>query len=451
MPVFRGLRIPRDRYPLPPLTSDKIYNRLTSKLEDDQAVALPAEQVLASDGYSENNDASTLVGEQGYSFYYEKAAIKLCNIAVDLRGDYLIYGWRPWGLPMTLLWMFSGGLGITAVIAALTTQGEAMHWIWDWPGAALCALLFYLSYWWYFRSPFSHYIVFDRRHQLIHLPRWFSHKQDSIRWIEADLCVLDMLTGYFNESITTELSVVPPPLSLQQQGSKPWRRFFKYHHDSKRPHILKNFNGYPMEGAEAVFRFIVDFMTCPPERCMALDIICYKDWDIEMEKMGNNDFERAIRKEKTLWSLIDPERLPTEPNWIRDAQGHWQQIRPAVRARFGWFGLWNKSYTLPPYLRGTKADPAHKDDPHAPLPVSRWFAVEDGGTGELVGQPPEVLAAVLRGEGMPSRESLEKTRLQEGGWPGPERDWWYSTPLTRNGGIEPRQNASQKKPDSCPP
>lgn len=425
MAVFRGLRIPRDRYPLPPLTGDKIYNRLISKLEDDQAVALPAEKVLASDGYTEKNDDSTLVGEQGYIFRYEGVVKKGINAVSDLRGDYLIYGWRPWGLPMTLLWAISGGLGITALIAALTTQGEAIHWIWDWPGVVFCAVLFYISFWWYFRSPFSHFIVFDRRNQLIHLPRWFSHKQDSIRWAEADLCVLDMLTGYFQESITTELSVVPPPLSLQKHGTKPWWRFFKYHYDSKRPVDLKEHNGYPLDGAETVFRFIVDFMTRPPEQSVALDAMCHKDMGIEMSQFGNNNFEHTIRTRKEFWSLIDPERLPTAPNWVRDEQGEWQQVRPAVRARFGWFGLWNKSYTLPPYLRGTRADPVFRNDPTAPLPVSRWFAVEDGGTGELVGQPAEVLASVLRGEGMPSKASLDKTRLKEGGWPGPERNWWY--------------------------
>jgi len=221
MAVFRGLRIRRDIYPLPPLTGDKIYNRLTSKLEDDQAVALPAEKVLASDGYTEKNDDSTLVGEQSYNFMYNKVVRKGIGMLCDLRGDYLIYGWRPWGLPMTLLWAISGGFGITALIAAFTTEGEAIHWIWDWPGVIFCAVMFYISFWWYFRSPFSHFIVFDRRNQLIHLPRWFSHKQDSIRWAEADLCVLDMLTGYFQESITTELSVVPPPLTLKEQGTKP--------------------------------------------------------------------------------------------------------------------------------------------------------------------------------------------------------------------------------------
>jgi len=167
-------------------------------------------------------------------------------------------------------------------------------------------------------------------------------------------------------------------------------------------------------------------MTRPPELSVALDATTYEDFSIEMKQRGNNDFEKAVREEKTFWSLIDPERLPAEPNWVRDKQGQWQQVRPAVRARFGWFGLWNKSYTLPPHLRGTKADPACKDDPLAPQPVARWYAIEDGGTGELVGQPPEVLASVLRGEGMPSKESLEKTRLKEGGWPGPERDWWYA-------------------------
>ena len=382
------------------------------------------EQILATGRYSEKNDASVLTGEKTFSRRYGKVVDKTIGIVCDLRGDYLIYGWRPWGVPMALIWMYSAGFGIVSLLITLTREGEAIHWIWDWPGVLLCGVLFYLSFWWYFRSPFSHYIVFDRRNRLIHLPRWFSHKQDSIRWEEADLCVLDMPTGYLGEHTTTELHVVPPPLTLKQRGTKPWWRFFKYHYDSKQKHLMHN--GYTLDGSEAVFRFIIDFMTHPPEQCITLDAIADHDLDIEMKELGNNDFERAVHKYKKLWSLIDPERLPTEPNWTRDKQGQWQQVHPAVRARFGWFGLWNKSYTLPPHLRGTRADPACKNDPEAPLPVNRWFSIENEGTGELIGQPAEVLAAVLRGEGMPSKASLDKTRLKEGGWPGPFLDgWWY--------------------------
>jgi len=219
--------------------------------------------------------------------------------------------------------------------------------------------------------------------------------------------------------------VVPPPLTLKHNGTRHWWRFFSFHDDSKEPEVLKNFNGLTYDGAEAVFRFIVDFMTQPPEKTMTLDAIIFNDMDVEMKELGNNDFKHAVRKCQKLWSLMDAERLPTEPNWVRDEQGRWQQVRPAVRARFGWFGLWNKSYTLPPHLRGTKADPACKSDPEAPLPVARWYSIEGGGTGELAGQPVEVLASVLRGEGMPSKASLDQTRLNEGGWPGPKRDWWY--------------------------
>src|SRR5690554_6675590 len=165
------------------------------------------EQILATGRYSEKNDASVLTGEKTFSRRYGKVVDKTIGIVCDLRGDYLIYGWRPWGVPMALIWMYSADFGIVSLLITLTREGEAIHWIWDWPGVLLCGVLFYLSFWWYFRSPFSHYIVFDRRNRLIHLPRWFSHKQDSIRWEEADLCVLDMPTGYLGEHTTTELHV----------------------------------------------------------------------------------------------------------------------------------------------------------------------------------------------------------------------------------------------------
>lgn len=382
-----------------------------------------AERVKASGHYSEQNDTSVLFGEPAFSRLYGEVVDKTIGVVCDLRGDYLIYGWRPWLLPMALLGMINCGAFITTLMAALTTEGTPIHWYWDWPGVTISGFLLYIGWWWYPRSRFSHFIIFDRRNQLIHLPRWFSHQQDSIRWQEADLGVVDMPSGLLSEHIATFLTVVPPPLTLQQQGTKPWYRFFKYHEDDKDPKELKRYGGYPVDGSEAVFRFVVDFMTRPPEQCIALDAM--PTFEVELEYKADNDFPRFIHKYRYFFAMIDPERLPTQPNWIRDEQGHWQQVRPAVRARFGWFGLWNRSYTLPPHLRGTQADPACKDDPAAPLPVARWYSQENTGTGELIGQPAAVLAAVLRGEGMPNPESLAQTRLPEGGWPGPGNNWWY--------------------------
>src|SRR5690554_624161 len=140
-------------------------------------------QILASGHYSTKNDASVLTGEQTFSRLYERVVDKTLGLVCDLRGDFLIYGWRPWNVPMVLLWMFSLGFMITGIILTVMRDTPSQIWLLTWPGGILfCAALFYLSFWWYFRSPFSHYIVFDRRHRLIHLPRWFSHKQDSIRW-----------------------------------------------------------------------------------------------------------------------------------------------------------------------------------------------------------------------------------------------------------------------------
>lgn len=384
---------------------------------------LTFEQIQATGRYSEQIDTSVLTGEKTYSRIYERVVGKTLGTVCALRGDYLIYGWRPWNVPMALIWMYSAGLTVTALLAALRSSNSSTYWIFGWPGVVIGAALFYISFWWYFRSRYSHFIIFDRRHQLIHLPRWFSHKQDSIRWSEADLCVLDMPMGYLGESIATELHVVPPPLTLQQRGTKSWWRFFKYHQDSKQPHVIKHYDGHTVDGSEAVFSFIVDFMTQPPERCIALDVM--PTFEVELEFKANNHFSKFVQKYCYFFAMIDPERLPTQPNWVRSEQGQGHQVRPAVRARFGWFGLWNKSYTLPPHLRGTKADPAYRDDPSAPLPVSRWFTAEGDGTAELIGQPPKVLAKILRGEGMPSQESLERTRLPAGGWPGPGHDWWY--------------------------
>ncbi|RUO33730.1 hypothetical protein [Aliidiomarina soli] len=384
-----------------------------------------ANEILSSRRYNKEHGSAVLIGEKTYNRLYQGITDKTIGVFCDLRGDYLIYGWRPWILPMAIIALLSLGFGITALLATLTLEGEPPVWWLSWYGVGASTICAYISFFGYAHSPFSHYIVFDRRNKLVHLPRWLSHKQDSIRWDDADIAVIDMPSGILGETTDTELHVLPPPVSFNKHGTRRWFRHFKFHFDSKAPHELKAYNGYTVDGAEAVYRFIVDFMTKPREQSIALDAICSHDLDIELEIYGDNDFEKAVSKYKKLWSLIDPERLPTESNWERNSDGNWQQIRPAVRARFGWFGLWNKSYTLPPHLRGTKADPDYKDDPNAPLPVSRWYSIEDEGTGELVGQPPAVIASVLRGDGMPDKASLERTRLKEGGWPGIRRDWWY--------------------------
>lgn len=384
-----------------------------------------ADKILASERYSAQHSSSVLTGEKTYSRVYQRVTDKTIGVFCDLRGDYLIYGWRPWLIPMALLGVIALGQLVLGLIILFAGHSPSL-WTLTWPFGVLSSLLAtYISLFWYSSSPFSHYVVFDRRNKLVHLPRWFSHKQDSIRWDDADIAILNVPSGILGETTETQLNVVPPPLSFNKHGTSRWFRHFKFHDDSKAPHQLKQYDGHTVDGAEAVYRFIIDFMTKPREQNISLDALCFLDLNIEMEELGNNSFEASLQNHRKLWSLIDPERLPTEPNWERDRENNWQQTRPAVRARFGWFGLWNKSYTLPPHLKGTKADPDYKDDPNAPLPVSRWHSIENEGTGELIGQPPEVIASVLRGDGMPDKASLERTRVEKGGWPGTRFDWWY--------------------------
>jgi len=281
-------------------------------------------------------------------------------------------------------------------------------------GAALTSALYL------FVLPCDRYVVFDRRNQLVHLPRWFSRKQDSIPWEEADFGIIDVRHGQFDMQKGTNLYVVKPPWSLLHDGYFNWRTGICFHQESK---IWRDMTreGESIEGAESVFRFIIDFMTRPPERSVSLNYIV--GMDHVLEKQGNVD--RYPASYGYFYKWLDPECLPDKPNWQRTADGRWQQLAPAVTVRAGWFGLWGRSHTLMPHLRGTRSDPAFHNDPEAPLPGSRWVAVEDGGTGELIGQPPEVIRAILQGQGMPSKEQLEATRLKEGGWPGPGHPEWY--------------------------
>lgn len=369
---------------------------------------------------SVKNDDSVLWGEKSVNSLNLQLTDKMPGGGAS-QGDYLIYGWKPflYFLSVPMIAGLATGLGSLIDVIFFRGQGNLFG---AWEDIILGFGLVIVWGCYAFLSPYDRYVVFDRRNRLVHLPRWFSRKQDSIRWEEADFGIIDVRLGQFWNEKGTNLYVVKPPWSLLHQGYFNWRTAICIHEESKQWHELSQ-EGHYVNGAESVFRFIVDFMTRPPERSVALDYIA--SMDQVLEDRGNIDYVPSIYGYHFQW--IDPERLPTEPNWLRAADGHWQQLAPPVTVRVGWFGLWGRSHTLMPHLRGTRSDPAFHDDPEAPLPGSRWIAVEDGGTGELVGQPPEVIRAVLQGQGMPSKEQLDATRLEEGGWPGKfsEREKWY--------------------------
>jgi|SRR5690554_4967675 len=92
-----------------------------------------AEQIKATGRYSETNDASTLTGEKSYSLLFNKVTDKAPVPLSDLRGDYLIFGWRPWLVPMTLIMMLSLGALSTGLLLRLSPAPSDL-WILTWPG-----------------------------------------------------------------------------------------------------------------------------------------------------------------------------------------------------------------------------------------------------------------------------------------------------------------------------
>ena len=163
--------------------------------------------------------------------------------------------------------------------------------------------------------------------------------------------------------------------------------------------------------AEPAFRNIVRFMMEPPSKGVPLKDLVDTDCAISSQYKNNLRLFRTKLGRET--SLLDPERLPSKPNWIKDRFGNWKKVGPGACARAGWFGLWGQTHTLPPHLRGTKADPAYRQDPNAPDPADRWFTREEDpdGTGELVSQPQEVIEAVLR-EGMPALDRFPSAKAR---------------------------------------
>lgn len=312
------------------------------------------------------------------------------------QGDYLVYGWRP----------YAGTLGGLSIVAGSIAFVQAIaHFSHGQPGwiPIIFLIIAALFYYYIARARFHRFVIFDRRHGLVHLPRFFSRRQDSIRWQDADFWLIDVKGGVYFDTTHTELITTRPPWDLRTKGIPPfWRHIMLTSASSD------DSNNAPTEPA---FRHIVEFMTAARTSRMLLDELI--SMDCYVAHTFNNDFRRTRKKAGRLFSLLDPESLADKPNWLRGKSGNWEKVGRGTCARAGWFGLWGQTHTLPPHLKGTKADPDYKDDPNAPGPGLRWLTPENdmNATAELAGQPLEVIEAVLL-EGMPALDRFPDARAR---------------------------------------
>lgn len=352
---------------------------------------------------SENNDCSVLWGQKTR---HPVTGGKVTHLGQGWQlGDFIVCGWKPYWSAWVSTVLVPLSLAFTMTLGYFFHGHDPENYFFfsDWRLAILFSVSTVFIYYAAFHARFPRFVIFDRRHGLVHLPRFFSRRQDSIRWQDADFCIIDTRGGYLMDKTATVLLTAPPPWDLRSQGCcKPWKQIMFGMGEGDDPDNAD---------AEPAFRNIVRFMMEPPSKGVPLKDLVDTDCAISSQYKNNLRLFRTKLGRET--SLLDPERLPSKPNWIKDRFGNWKKVGPGACARAGWFGLWGQTHTLPPHLRGTKADPAYRQDPNAPDPADRWFTREEDpdGTGELVSQPQEVIEAVLR-EGMPALDRFPSAKAR---------------------------------------
>ena len=341
----------------------------------------------------QNDDKSIAWQEHPRKDYPEHHYI---SSSFNLCGDHLAFGWPRLVTPI-------------GVISFLLLLWALPNYIWtgkhEWmqhsAHAALAISLLGLYY--SFFSRYNQFVIFDRKNQLVHISQYIGRRFHTLTWDDFDYIILDHKTSFLGLSHSAHILTATPPWSIQKHGL-PWSWPFisRMIESADEGRALDQRLRHK---AEETVEFIIDFMTESRTQPHILNVT------IEMDKRltfhAKDDYKRYRTQNLKHWVLVDPGRLPEKPNWIKDAEGNWKKLHSGAVARAGWLGLWGITHTLPRHLRGTRADPAHTNDPDAPRPGLRWYAHENEGTGELANQPDDVIEAVLT-EGMGALERFQE-------------------------------------------
>lgn len=328
-----------------------------------------------------NHDKSILWQDnphREYNEHYYASSNKLT------MGDYLVYGWKRLSLP-------------AFIISYLLLCWAVPNYIWEgkhaWmrTSAHVSVILATTGMLYGLFSRNNLLVIFDRRNKLVHISQYVGRRFHTVRWEEFDYLVIDHHTGSLGSTHAADIITAPPPWSLEKHGL-PLSLWFK---SRLIGHTAEAYSTEQIvhHRVEPNVEFIIDFMTQCRSHPKILNVT--KEMDKILSIHHRDKYKKYRRTSLKSFTLIDPEKLPSEPNWKKDEHGNWIRLHKGPIVRAGWFGLWGVTHTLPPYLRGTRADPAHRNDPEAPWAGARWYTHEDEGTGELACQPGEVIEAVL--------------------------------------------------------
>ena len=309
-----------------------------------------------------------------------------------LCGDFLVFSCRR----------LAGPIGVVSLLLLFWAWPNYIwtgEHAWMKPSAHASLILGGLGLYYSILSRHNQFVIFDRRSKLVHVSQYLGRRFHTVSWEEFDYIVIDHHTSFFGSVHEARILTAPPPWSLENDGLSLLLNFkSRFIESTTEAHTMER---TPKHNIEGIVEFIIDFMNQKRTHPSVFNLSKEQDSKLTCHAKDNyaNYRSRILRP----WSLVDPERLPDKPNWKKDGNGMWKKMHDGTIARAGWFGLWGVTHTLPPHLRGTRADPEYKNDLTAPRPGLRWHTHENEGTGELANQPEEVIEAVLT-EGMGALE-----------------------------------------------
>lgn len=237
-----------------------------------------------------------------------------------LQDDYLVFGWKPGYRLVSILGT------LTATLAVAFGLGGVLGTpLIGWPLVALGALVAVAAHYYLYRAGFPRFVIFDRGRGLVHIPHLFDHGHDAVRWQDANACIMDDKHRQFGMKPSTALSVIRPGWDLRRDGLPPRHARID----------IDRINGPLHEGhPEAVWRFIVAFMTLPRDANPHLKLVEEArktirdryfggDWEAMRHARGSrgNDYFGSF-------SRLNLSLLSHRPDWLRRPDGRWREMRP---------------------------------------------------------------------------------------------------------------------------
>ncbi|WP_412852232.1 hypothetical protein [Ectothiorhodospira shaposhnikovii] len=162
----------------------------------------------------------------------------------------------------------------------------------------------------------NRFVIFDKKNQIVHIPKLLSKRQDTVNWSDISFLIHDIHNPVKPTKYEeTHLSIIRPPADLITNGAPSAYLTYKLINISD---CLEN--KYTAEEAEEIYCYILRFME-------------NKDQNHQEDAQAKKNAPININSEDWQWSLLKTEKLPKEPNWIRHPDGRWERIGPGTVIR----------------------------------------------------------------------------------------------------------------------